>query len=181
MDLNRHFFNRDAADVAMRLIGSSFKVGRVGGIIVETEAYKPGDRASHSFVGPTLRNSSMFGEAGHAYVYRSYGLHWCFNIVCSAGSAVLIRALEPKWGLALMTERRRNQPLHRLCAGPGCLTEALNITRAHDGKDLLAPPFTIALAPSQPILVGVRIGITKDADLPWRFGLEGSAFLSRKF
>ena len=129
----------------------------------------------------------MFGPAGQAYVYRSYGVHWCLNFVCGTaplGSAVLIRALEPVAGIAAMRRRRGDFPVTQLCAGPGRLTSALGITKALDGKPLDAPPF--CLSPAGPhgaieLAVGPRIGITRAIELPWRFGLKGSPFLSRRF
>ena len=156
-------------------------VDGVGGMIVETEAYRRDDPASHSYRGHTRTNASMFGPAGHAYVYRSYGLHWCLNIVAEDGGAVLIRALDPEFGLETMIARR-GTPRH-LCSGPGRLTQALAITRAHDGVSLRAPPFD--LLPNRSgdvqIVIGPRIGITKAVDQPWRFGLEGSIHLSKPF
>jgi DNA-3-methyladenine glycosylase len=184
--LERSFFARDPVTVARDLIGVTLLVGNAGGVIVEAEAYDRTDPASHSFGGRrTARNESMFGPAGHAYVYRSYGVHWCLNFVCGAdgtGSAVLIRALEPTSGLDQMRKRRGDIKPRHLCAGPGRLTDALGITGALDGRPLGVPPF--ALHPrSHPvaIAVGPRIGITRGLELPWRFGLAGSPFLSRRF
>ena len=178
-------FAADAVEVAERLIGATLWVDGVGGVIVETEAYDGEDPASHSFGGPTPRNASMFGAPGRAYVYRSYGLHWCLNIVCREvghGAAVLIRALEPTAGLDAMRERRGTGDVRLLCAGPGRLCQALGVTRALDGLPLGAPPFRL-LGPAAPVEVlrGPRIGLTKAADVPWRFGLAGSRFLSRPF
>lgn len=176
------FFARPALSVAPDLIGATLALGETSGIIVETEAYEPDDPASHSFRGETLRNKAMFGLPGTTYVYRSYGIHWCFNITCLPGSAVLLRALEPVSGIALMRERRGLEPLRLLCSGPGKLCQALGIDRSHDRLSVLSEPFVLSLASEPPELaVGPRIGITKAADQPWRFGVEGSAFLSRRF
>ena len=176
-------FAADAVEVAERLIGFTLWVDGVGGVIVETEAYDREDPASHSFAGPTPRNASMFGPPGRAYVYRSYGLHWCLNFVCREaghGAGVLIRALEPTAGLPAIRERRGTGDTRLLCAGPGRLCQALGVTRALDGAPLDAPPFRL-LAPPAPaaVLCGPRIGLTKAADVPWRFGLAGSRFVSR--
>ena len=176
------FFDREVTTVARELLGATFLVAGVGGIIVETEAYHPSDPASHSFIGPTPRNAAMFAGPGRVYVYRSYGIHWCVNFVCSGASAVLIRALQPTEGLEIMAERRGiHEPL-RLCSGPGKLCQALAVTREHDGRPLDAAPFQLAL-PKQapPVVIGPRIGISKAVDVPWRFGVAGSPFLSRKF
>ncbi|WP_102958240.1 DNA-3-methyladenine glycosylase [Mangrovicella endophytica] len=179
------FFRRDAVSLATDLLGCVLLVDGVGGVITETEAYDHEDPASHSFRGRTPRNAAMFGPPGQAYVYRSYGIHWCFNIVCgetSTGSAVLIRALEPVSALALMRQRRRTADVKKLCAGPGRLTEALGITGAHDSLPLDAAPFHLeeGVRP-ETILVGPRIGISRAVEKPWRFGIHGSRFLSRPF
>lgn len=175
-------FETTALEAAQALIGAIFRVNGVGGVIVETEAYELEDPASHSFRGPTERNRSMFGPSGRAYVYRSYGIHWCFNIVCRPGSAVLIRAIEPRWGIVEMEQRRRGVSLRLLCAGPGRVCQALAIAGEHDGLAVEEPPFDLVLPEEEPTIVaGKRIGITKAADLPWRFGLKGSLFVSRRF
>lgn len=182
----KRFFARNTHAVARGLIGATLEFRGCGGIIVETEAYTHDDPASHSFGGRNSRNMSMFGPPGIAYVYRSYGVHWCLNVVCGSkrkGCAVLIRALEPTMGLKSMRSRRGIEDVGRLCSGPGKLTEALGITGEHDGLPLDEPPFKLTLparaAPA--IIVGPRIGITKAAEQPWRYGLSGSGFLSRRF
>ena len=150
-----------------------------GGIIIETEAYGQDDPASHSFRGPTLRNASMFGPAGHAYVYRSYGIHLCLNIVARPGEAVLLRAIRPTLGLDLMKARRGN---NLLCNGPGRLGQALGIRMEDDGVAFDGNGFSIALPITIPkILTGTRIGISKAQEMPWRFGLAGAEGLSRRF
>lgn len=178
----RDFFARDAVTVAAEMIGLELTFGGVGGLIVETEAYLPDDPASHSFKGPTRRNASMFGSQGTSYVYRSYGMHWCLNAVCLTGSAVLIRALEPTAGLERMAARRGTASVARLCAGPGRLAAALGITGEEDGLSLLSPPFVLRHSGASPgLVIGPRIGITRAAHMPWRFGWQGSRFLSRPF
>ena len=167
------------------LIGAVLLVDGVGGRIVETEAYDREDPASHSHSGPTPRNRAMFGPPGRAYVYRSYGIHWCLNFVCREdghGAGVLIRALEPLHGIDRMCERRGLHDLRLLCAGPGRVGEALAIVHDFNGHRLDQKPFEV-LAPEghHDVVVGPRIGISKAADVPWRFGLAGSPFLSRRF
>ena len=158
-------------------------VDGVGGRIVEVEAYHHTDPAAHSFGGQTARNAVMFGPPGYAYVYRSYGIHWCVNVVCEpagSASAVLIRAIEPLEGLAKMRRRRGLDNERLLCSGPGRLCEALGITGAHNGLALDRPPFALVAATEKPELAtGVRIGITKAAELPWRYALKGSRYLSK--
>lgn len=177
------FYEQPVLDVAAALIGTTLLVDGVGGMIVETEAYASEEPASHSHKGPTKRNAAMFGPVGRAYVYRIYGLHWCLNIVCGApGSAVLIRAIVPTDGIDRMIERRGLADPRRLCSGPGKLAQALAITGALDQAPLAAPPFALFAADhTVEIATGPRIGITRAADLPWRFGLAGSPFLSRRF
>jgi DNA-3-methyladenine glycosylase len=183
--LKRAFFARSVHEVAPDLIGATFLVNGVGGLIVEVEAYHHTDPAAHSFHGPTPRNQVMFGPPGFVYVYRSYGIHWCVNFVCEkegSASAVLIRALEPTHGLAAMRRRRGLHDERTLCSGPGKLTEALGITDRHNGLALDMPPMALhARTAAVDIVSGVRIGITKAVDLPWRYGLKGSKFLSKPF
>ena len=179
MKLRRSFFARRVHEVAPELVGAMLLVDGVGGKIVEVEAYDHEDPAAHSYGGPTKRNASMFGPPGHAYVYRSYGVHWCLNFVCETGSAVLVRALEPTVGLDKMATRRRTHEPRLLAAGPGRLTEALGLTGEHDGLALDEPPFELYAAEVVEIAVGPRIGITKAAEVPWRYGESGSPYLSR--
>ena len=183
--LKRAFFARSVHEVAPDLIGATLLVNGIGGIIVEVEAYHHTDPAAHSFRGPTLRNAVMFGPPGFAYVYRSYGIHWCVNFVCEqegSASAVLIRALEPIHGITTMRRRRHLVDERSLCSGPGKLTEALGITDKHNGLALDAPPIALHARTTKPeILAGMRIGITKAVELPWRYGLKGSKFLSKPF
>lgn len=178
------FWDRHPADVAADLIGWSVFVNGVGGRIVETEAYHHEDPASHSFSGPTPRNAVMFGPPGHLYVYRSYGIHWCMNFVCwrdAPGGAVLVRALEPLAGLEVMAARRGLRDPRALCSGPGKLCQALAVTREHNGASLDRPPFELRPGPAAGLAIGPRIGITKAAQVPWRFGEAGSRFVSRPF
>jgi len=181
-------FRAPSSEVARRLIGATFLVNGIGGRIVETEAYDREDPASHSFAGPTRRNAVMFGPPGRIYVYRSYGMHWCVNFVCREeghGAAVLIRALEPTAGIDIMRERRGQENIRLLCAGPGRVCQALGITGEHNGMAIGAPPFELlpptAAVDVAKVATGPRIGISKARDVPWRFGLTGSPFLSRPF
>jgi DNA-3-methyladenine glycosylase len=181
--LGRAFFARSVHQVAPDLIGVALLFDGVGGTIVEVEAYHPEDPASHGFRGRTARNASMFGPPGHAYVYRSYGIHWCLNLVCEAegtAAAVLLRALEPTHGLDRMRRRRRTEDARLLCAGPGRLCEALAVTGVHDGLPLDHLPFEL-IAREGPVEVAAapRIGITRAAELPWRYVLAGSRYLSK--
>jgi DNA-3-methyladenine glycosylase len=183
--IRRSFFDRSVHAVAPELIGATLMVNGAGGIIVEVEAYHHTDPAAHSYRGPTERNGIMFGPAGFAYVYRSYGIHWCVNFVCEgegSASAVLIRALEPTEGLAAMRRRRRLPDVRGLCSGPGKLCEALGVTIKHNGLALDRAPFELRERSGTPeVAVGPRIGITKAVELPWRYGLRGSKFLSKPF
>lgn len=185
MPLKREFFARSVHEVAPELIGATLLFGGVGGRIVEVEAYDQDDPASHGFRGPTVRTASMFGSPGHAYVYRSYGVHWCLNLVCAEegrAEAALVRALEPTHGLDAMRERRGVEATRALCSGPGKLCQALDITRADDGLALDEPPFELLARGSEPeLVVGPRIGITRAVEHPWRYGLAGSPYLSRRF
>jgi len=175
-------FALHSSQAAPALIGWTLTVGGVGGRIVETEAYDHEDPASHSFSGPTERNAVMFGPAGHVYVYRSYGIHWCMNLVCRGpASAVLIRALEPTRGLDMMIARRGQEAPRRLCSGPGRLCQALGVSRQENGLRIDEPPFALEPGPPVEVVTGPRIGITKAAAVPWRFGERGSPYLSRPF
>jgi DNA-3-methyladenine glycosylase len=183
--IDREFFARSVHDVAPDLVGVEFLCDGVGGVIVEVEAYDHEDPAAHGYRGRTERNATMFGPPGHAYVYRSYGIHWCLNFVCERvgdASAVLIRALEPTQGLDRMRARRGVTGERALCSGPGKLCQALSITRAHDGLPLDEPPFVLVpRAAAVPVIRGARIGITKATDRQWRYGLAGSPYVSRPF
>jgi DNA-3-methyladenine glycosylase len=183
--LRRGFFDRSVHKVAPDLIGATLLVDGVGGVIVEVEAYHHTDPAAHSYRGATERNAVMFGPPGYAYIYRSYGIHWCLNFVCEeegSASAVLIRALEPTEGLGAMRRRRDLHEPRALCSGPGKLCEALGVTIKHNGLALDHAPFELRARARKPeIAVCVRTGITKAAEQPWRYGLKGSPFLSRPF
>ena len=183
--LKRSFFDRSVHEVAPGLIGATFLVDGVGGIIVEVEAYHHTDPAAHSFRGPTVRNKVMFGPAGFSYVYRSYGIHWCVNFVCEeegSASAVLIRALQPTHGISAMRRRRGLHDEPALCSGPGKLCEALGITIKQSELPLDKPPIALyARTEKVDVVTDIRIGITKAVDLPWRYGLKGSKFVSKRF
>jgi DNA-3-methyladenine glycosylase len=182
--LKPDFFARSVHEVAPDLIGAMLLVDGVGGRIVEVEAYDRQDPASHGYRGRTARNAAMFGPPGHAYVYRSYGIHWCLNLVCGeegVPEAVLIRALEPTRGLDLQRNRRGVDDVRALCSGPGKLCQALSITREHDGLPLDVPPFRLEERAGAPeIVTGPRIGIRRATELSWRYMSAGSPHLSRK-
>jgi DNA-3-methyladenine glycosylase len=194
--LRREFFDRSVHEVARELIGCTVAVGGAAGVIVETEAYDAADPACHAYIGRTRRNEVLFGEPGRAYVYLSYGIHSLLNFVAEpAGSAaaVLIRALEPTEGLELMRRRRGRSArarasatrlgLEELCSGPGKLTEALGVGLDLNGADLMSSPFELiepeAGWEGAEVVAGTRIGITKAAELPWRYCAAGSRFVSR--
>ena len=181
--LSRDFFARSVHDVAPELVGCTLLVDGVGGRIVEVEAYDADDPASHGYRGPTARNRVMFGPPGHAYVYRSYGIHWCLNLVCAEEGrpeAVLVRALEPLAGLDRMRERRGLDAERLLCSGPGRLCQALGVTGEHDGLALDRRPFELRAAEkAADVARSARVGITRAAELPWRYVLAGSPYLSR--
>jgi len=183
--LRKSFFDRSVHEVAPELIGATLLFNGAGGIITEVEAYHHSEPAAHSYNGMTPRNAVMFGPAGYAYVYRSYGIHWCVNFVCEgagSASAVLMRAIAPTEGLAAMHRRRRTADARLLCSGPGRLTEALGITHAHNGLALDVAPFELRERTGEiEVVAGPRIGITKAVDLPWRYGLAGSRFWSKPF
>jgi len=178
-------YTQDAPVVARALIGMTLTIDGVGGVIVETEAYDGGEPAAHSFRGLTPRNAALFGPPGCAYIYLSYGLHWCLNFVCREaghGAGVLIRALEPTQRVSTMIERRGQRDVRLLCSGPGRLGQALAVTRELDGRRIDCPPFRVSAATAASTVVcGPRIGISKAVDHPWRFGLAGSRYVSRPF
>ena len=179
------FFARSVHEVAPDLVGCTLLVDGVGGPVVEVEAYDHEDPASHGFRGRTERNASMFGPPGHAYVYRSYGIHWCLNLVCEGegtAAAVLLRALVPEHGVEEMKRRHGLDDPRLLCSGPGRLCQALGVTREHDGLPLDEPPFELRERTGDvDVATGQRIGISRATDRPWRYGLEGSRYLSRQF
>jgi DNA-3-methyladenine glycosylase len=184
--VNREFFDRSVHEVARDLIGCRLAVGETAGIIVETEAYEASDPACHAYIGRTTRNEVLFGPPAHAYVYLSYGIHSLLNFVTEpegTASAVLIRALEPTDGIDLMRERRGRNDIEGLCSGPGKLTEALGVDLSLNGADLLAPPFELSERGETwngaEIVTSERIGITKAAELPWRYSVVGSRYVSK--
>jgi DNA-3-methyladenine glycosylase len=180
------FYARPVLEVARDLVGCVVSHAGTSGVIVETEAYHDSEPASHAFVGLTPRTATLFGPPGRAYVYRSYGIHALLNAVCEpegVGSGVLIRALEPLEGIDLMRDRRGLQRLESLCSGPGKLTQAMDIELVDNGCDLAVGPVVFSARPrawrNVEVAVDKRIGITKAAELPWRFVAAGSRFLSR--
>jgi DNA-3-methyladenine glycosylase len=184
--VKREFFDRTVHEVARELIGCRLAVGETAGVIVETEAYEASDPACHAYIGKTTRNEVLFGPPGYAYVYLSYGIHSLLNFVTEpegTASAVLLRALEPTEGLDLMRERRGRDDLEGLCSGPGKLTEALGVDLSLNAADLFAPPFALSEPAGQwadlDVVTGPRIGITKAADLPWRYSVSGNRYVSR--
>jgi DNA-3-methyladenine glycosylase len=185
--LGSDFYNRPVIEVARDLLGCVLSHGETAGVIVESEAYHQSEEACHAYVGLTSRTSTLFGPPGMAYVYRSYGIHALVNAVCEAeevGAAVLLRALEPVRGLALMRLRRGKQARDRdLCSGPGKLTQALDIEMVHNRTALSSGPVRISARPTgwerPEIVADRRIGITRAVELPWRFCVAGSPFLSR--
>jgi DNA-3-methyladenine glycosylase len=181
--VTRDWFARSVHEVAPDLVGATLLVDGVGGTIVEVEAYDHEDPAAHGYRGRTSRNAAMFGPPGHAYVYRSYGIHWCLNLVCEdvgVASAVLVRALEPTADIETMRARRGLDDLGLLCAGPGRLCQALGVTREHDGLALDRPPFELVeRRGAVDVVQAPRVGITKAAARPWRYLLAGSRFVSR--
>jgi DNA-3-methyladenine glycosylase len=184
--LRENFFARSVHEVARELIGCELRFRGAGGVIVETESYERDDPACHAFVGFTRRTSTLFGPPGHAYVYLSYGIHSLLNAVCEpqgSAAAVLIRALEPRYGIEQMARRRRRSDRRQLCSGPGKLTEALGIGLEINDASLGAPPFELRGRSAEwrgvQVSTGPRIGITRATELPWRFCAAGSAYLSR--
>ena len=184
--LPRRFYRRDSLELAPDLIGRLL-VREAGGVrmvgrIVEAEAYRPDDPASHSFRGPTPRNASMFGGPGRAYVYVSYGMHHCMNVTTGGGAAVLLRALEPVAGVEEMARRRGVADGRLLCAGPGRLCQALGISLADDGTDLVAKGGTWIAegSPADEVAAATRVGLTVAVEQPWRFLDARSRFVSRR-
>jgi len=184
--VKRAFFERPVLEVAHDLVGCVVTHDDTAGVIVETEAYHESEAACHAYVGVTPRTRVLFGPPGRAYVYFSYGMHWMLNAVCEpagVGAAVLIRALEPVDGIEHMRERRGLEAARQLCSGPGKLTQALGIAAELNDTDLLRGPIAFSDRPRAwrdvAVDVDVRVGITKAADLPWRFVAAGNRFVSR--
>jgi DNA-3-methyladenine glycosylase len=192
--LGVEFFDRSVHEVARDLVGCELRFAGVGGVIVETESYERDDPACHAYVGLTARTAPLFGPPGHAYVYLSYGIHSCLNFVCEPegrAAAVLIRALEPRWGIDAIRARRRIgsanggavASLRGLCSGPGKLTEALGIGLEHNNAALTEPPFELRARSTErrgvEVMTGPRIGISVATERPWRFCAAGSRYLSR--
>jgi DNA-3-methyladenine glycosylase len=183
--LDEAFFARSVHEVARDLIGCALLFEGVGGVIVETESYHREDPACHAYVGLTRRTSVLFGPPGRAYVYFSYGVHNLLNAVAEPdgdAAAVLIRALDPRWGIEEMQRRRGREGLRELCSGPGKLTQAIGVGLEHNGISLLEPPFELRGREGSAdvaVATGPRIGITKATEHPWRFCAAKSAFLSR--
>ena len=180
--LGADFFARPVLEVAPDLIGCDLLVDGVGGPIVEVEAYDQSDPASHSYAGRTARTEVMFGPPGHVYVYRSYGIHWCMNLVCADeghGAAVLIRAIEPAHGVEAMRLRRPGRTDRELASGPGKLTVALAVTGTDNGGRLGERIVVGARATGEAVVTGPRIGISRAVDRPWRYARAESRYLSR--
>jgi DNA-3-methyladenine glycosylase len=184
--LDDAFFERSVHEVARDLVGCALLYRGVGGVIVEAESYERDDPACHAYVGLTPRTATLFGPPARAYVYLSYGIHSCLNFVCepeNQAAAVLIRAIEPRWGIDQMRRRRGREALRDLCSGPGKLTEALGIGLGLDGAAICEPPFELRARDADwmgaQIVCGPRIGITRAAELPWRFCARDSRYLSR--
>jgi DNA-3-methyladenine glycosylase len=184
--LDSRFFERSVHEVARDLIGCTLRVDGAGGVIVEVESYEREDPACHAYVGLTPRTATLFGPPAHAYVYLSYGIHSLLNFVAEPegwAAAVLIRALEPCWGLDAMRRRRGRSDATELCSGPGKLTEALGVGLELNGSALTEPPFELRARAGAwteiEVATGPRIGISRATELPWRFCAAGSGFLSR--
>jgi DNA-3-methyladenine glycosylase len=177
--LDAAFLARDAVAAAPDLIGCTLLLDGCGGRLVEVEAYRRDDPASHSWPGPTTRNAVMFGPPGHVYVYRSYGIHWMLNLVCLDASAVLVRALVPEWGRDAIAARRPGVPERDWCRGPGRLGTALGLGPQHDGALLDGGAFQLRPREAVPVVTATRrIGITKAVERPWRFLEAGSRYVS---
>jgi DNA-3-methyladenine glycosylase len=184
--LGRGFYDRSVHEVAVELVGCTLTYAGVGGVIVETESYEEADPACHAYEGITRRNEVLFGPPGIAYVYFSYGMHNLLNAVAEpegSAAAVLIRALEPRFGVADMRRRRGQEDPRALCSGPGKLTEALGIGLDANGASLLKEPFELRGRAGSwrgvEVVAGPRVGISRATELPWRFCAAGSRFLSQ--